>query len=78
MEELKIIFIDRPTESLEKGLVNIIKEKQLFIDNYLEDGIEVKYSNDAVIQRLQAYEKAIEEHLSAIRLMREGKKDNEY
>ena len=78
MEELKIIFIDRPTESLEKGLVNIIKEKQLFIDNYLEDGIEVKYSNDAVIQRLQAYEKAIEEHLSAIRLMRESKKDNEY
>ena len=78
MEEVKIIFVDRPAESLEKGLVDIIKEKQLFIDDYLEDGLEVEYSNDAVIQRLQAYEKAIDEHLSAIRLMREGQKDNEY
>ena len=78
MEEPKIIFIDRPAESLEKGLVNIIKEKQLFIDDYLEDGLEEEYSNDAVIQRIQAYEKAIDEHLSAIRLMREGKRNNEH
>lgn len=78
MEEPKIIFIDRPAESLEKGLIDIVKEKQLFIDDYLEDGLEAEYSNDAVIQRIQAYEKAIDEHLSAIRLMREGKIDNEH
>lgn len=78
MEETKIIFVDTPVESLEKGLVDIIKEKQLFIDDYLEDDLEVKYSNYEVIQRLQAYEEAIDEHLSVIRLMREGQKDNEY
>lgn len=78
MEEPKIMFIDKPTESLEKGLVDIIKEKQLFIDNYLEDGLEEEYTNDVVIQKIQAYEKAIDKHLSAIRLMREKGKDNEY
>lgn len=78
MEEAKIVFIDRPAESLEKGLVNIIKEKQLFIDEYLEDGLEEGYTNDVVIEKLQAYEKAIDEHLSAIRLMRENKRDNEH
>lgn len=69
MKEPIIKFVNTPTDCLEQGLANIIKEKENFIKDYENNKLEESYSFELVLERVQFYNSTIKDYITAISLI---------
>ena len=73
MEEPKMTIIGKPIRCLEKGMADIVNERELFIKDYMEENLEKGYTDDLVIKILNKYEEVINEYISAINIINKYK-----